>query len=98
MLSKPETVNDIAFAGIWIGCESVTVVLTATDGAGGSGVKQIKFATTGAQTTFGIVHGGEASIVITANGTTKVQFSATDNAGNTEPAKALTVNIDRASP
>jgi len=77
---------------------NVTVVLTATDGAGGSGVKQIKFATTGAQTTFGIVHGGEASIMITANGTTKAQFSATDNAGNTEPAKALTVKIDRASP
>jgi hypothetical protein len=76
---------------------SVTVLLTATDNAGGSGVKQIKFATTGAQTTFGIVQGSQASIVITANGTTKIQFSATDNAGNTEPPRALTVTINRTS-
>jgi len=46
----------------------------------------------------GIVRGGEASIVITADGTTKVQFSATDNAGNTELAKAMTVKIDRTVP
>lgn len=77
---------------------NVTVVLTATDNAGGSAVKQIKFATTGAQSAIGIVQGGQASIVISANGTTKVQFSATDNAGNTEPAKSLTVTIDRTSP
>jgi hypothetical protein len=77
---------------------NVTVVLTATDGAGGSGVKQIKFAAIGAQSTFGIVQGSQATIVITANGTTKVQFSATDNAGNTEPARALTVTINRTSP
>jgi len=77
---------------------NVTVVLTATDNAGGSGVKQIKFAVIGTQSTVGIVRGSEAAIVITANGTTKVQFSATDNAGNTEPAKALTVKIDRTLP
>jgi hypothetical protein len=63
------------------------VVLTATDNAGGSGIKQIKFATTGAQSTIGIVRGSQAAIEITANGMTKVQFSATDNAGNTELQK-----------
>ena len=77
---------------------NVTVVLTATDNAGGSGIKQIKFAAIGPQSTFGIVQGGQASIVITANGTTKIQFSATDNAGNTEAPKTLTVNINRTSP
>ena len=77
---------------------NVTVVLTATDNAGGSGIKQIKFATIGAQSTIGIVRGSQASIVISANGTTRVQFSATDNAGNTEPPKTLTVKIDRTLP
>jgi hypothetical protein len=77
---------------------NVTVTLTATDNAGGSGIKQIKFAAIGPQSTFGIVQGGQASIVITANGTTKIQFSATDNAGNTEAPKTLTVNINRTSP
>jgi len=74
---------------------NVTVAMTATDNAGGSGVKQIKFAMTGAQFGFGIVQGGQASIVVTANGTTNVQFSATDNAGNTEPPKTMTVTIHR---
>jgi hypothetical protein len=70
-------------------------VLAASDTATGSGVKQIKFATIGAQSTVGIVRGSEASIVITADGITTVAFSATDNAGNTEPPRALTVKIDR---
>ena len=65
---------------------------------GGSGIKQIKFATIGAQSTIGIVRGSQASIVISADGTTRVQFSATDNAGNTEPPKTLTVKIDRTLP
>jgi len=77
---------------------NVTVLLTAIDNGGGSGIKQIKFATIGAQSTVGIVRGSEASLVITAEGTTRVQFSATDNAGNTEPAKALTVTINRTLP
>jgi hypothetical protein len=77
---------------------TVTVNLNATDNPGGSGVKQIKFATTGAQTTFGIVHDSSASIVITAEGTTTIQFSATDNAGNTESPTSLTVRINKTLP
>ncbi len=77
---------------------SVTVLLAATDNAGGSGVKQIKFATTGTQSTIGIVRDSQASIVITAEGTTRIAFSAIDNAGNAEPAKSLTVTINRNVP
>jgi hypothetical protein len=71
------------------------VGLSATDNPGGSGVKQIKFATTGAQTTHGVVQGSSASIVITAEGITTISFSATDNAGNTESPKSLTVKINK---
>jgi hypothetical protein len=76
---------------------NVTVSLTSTDQSG-SGVKQIKFAATGAQTTVGIVPGSAASIVITKEGTTTIQFSATDNAGNTESRKLATVKIDKTPP
>lgn len=73
----------------------VTVTLAAADNPGGSGVKQIKFSTAGAQTTFDVVHASIASIVITAEGITTISFSATDNAGNTESPKTLTVKIDK---
>ena len=76
----------------------VTVTLTATDNANGSGVKQISFATTGAQTGFGIVSGDSASVTIGTEGQTTVTYYATDNAGNAETAKTFTVKLDKTPP
>jgi hypothetical protein len=77
---------------------NVTVTLTAIDNANGSGVKQISFSTSGAQTGSGIVSGGAAALTISAEGQTTVTYHATDNAGNVESAKSLTVQLDKTPP
>jgi hypothetical protein len=78
---------------------SVTVTLNATDNPGGSGVKQIQFALSGAQN-IGLqtVAENAASVTITAEGTTVLSYFATDNAGNQETVKTLTVRIDKTPP
>src|SRR4030095_8390869 len=77
----------------------VTVNLSATDNAGGSGVKQVTYSASGAQTIPSTtVTGATAAPVITAEGTTTVSFYATDNAGNTETTKTVTVMIDKTPP
>jgi hypothetical protein len=79
---------------------NVTVNLTSTDDEpGGTGVKQVTYSATGAQqigTTN--VAGSAASLTLVNEGTTTVTFFATDNAGNQEAAKAITVKIDKTSP
>jgi Beta-propeller repeat len=78
---------------------NVTVNLSATDNAGGSGVKQIEFALSGAQNTGSqTMAGNSASITISAEGTTIFSYFATDNAGNVEVANTLTVRIDKTAP
>jgi hypothetical protein len=78
---------------------NVTVNLNATDNPGGSGVKQIQFALSGAQNTgWQTVGGDAASVTISAEGTTILSYFATDNAGNQETAKTLTVRIDKTLP
>ena len=91
------TANPPANANGWNNTD-VTVTLTATDNVNGSGVKQISFATTGAQAGFGIVAGDTATLTISAEGQTIVSYNATDNAGNVESAKTVTVNLDRTPP
>lgn len=76
----------------------VTVTLTATDDQAGSGVKSIQFSLSGAQGGSGIVQGDAASVAITAEGTTTLAYFATDNAGNAEASKTLTVRIDKTPP
>jgi hypothetical protein len=78
---------------------NVTVSLNVTDNPAGSGVKQIQYSLTGAQAggPF-VVNGGSASVTITAEGVTTLSYFATDNAGNLETAKNLTINIDRSAP
>jgi uncharacterized repeat protein (TIGR01451 family) len=76
----------------------VTVDLAATDEAGGSGVKEIRFILSGAQPGVGIVSGDSASVVISAEGSTTVSFFAVDYAGNQESPKSITVNIDTIKP
>jgi hypothetical protein len=78
---------------------NVTVNLNATDNPGGSGVKQIQFALGGAQNAdWQTVAGSTASVTISAEGTTILSYFATDNAGNQETAKTLTVRIDKTPP
>ncbi len=99
-LSAPTTVaaaNPPANANGWNNAD-VTVTLTATDNANGSGVKQITFSTAGGQVGVGSVNGGSASLTINAEGQTTVTYYATDNAGNAETAKTLVVQLDKTPP
>jgi hypothetical protein len=79
---------------------NVTVTLNATGAAGGAGVREITYSTTGAQPSAPItVAGASVQIVISSEGLTTLTFAATDDAGVTEsPAKSITVRIDRTAP
>jgi hypothetical protein len=78
----------------------VTVTLSSTDNEpGGTGVKQIQYALTGAQTLdTQTVVGITASVTISAEGLTTLTYFGTDKAGNVEQAKTLTVQIDKTPP
>ena len=73
--------------------------LYTTDNPGGSGVKQVQFSLSGAEN-IGLqtVAGNSASVTISAEGITILTYFATDNAGNQETAKTLTVRIDKTPP
>jgi hypothetical protein len=78
---------------------NVTVALHATDNLGGSGVKRIQFALSGAENVaLQTVAGNAASVTISAEGTTLLTYFATDNAGNQETVKTLIVRIDKTPP
>jgi hypothetical protein len=78
--------------------QNVSVALAATDD-GGSGVKEISYRLTGAQTAAPkTVAGPSATVAITAEGATTIAYSAKDNAGNAEAEKTLVVRIDKTAP
>jgi hypothetical protein len=77
---------------------NVTISLSAVDNSGGSGVKAINFSLSGAQGGGGVVAGSNAAVTISAEGTTILTYFATDNAGNREAPKTLTVRIDKTPP
>jgi len=79
---------------------NVTVTLTSTDNEpGGTGVKQIQYALTGAQNLdTQTVVGTTASVMISAEGLTTLTYFGADKAGNVEQAKTLTVQIDKTPP
>ena len=77
---------------------NVTVALNSVDNSGGSGVKQISITLTGAQTGSFVTSGATASVAVTSEGVTTVTYFATDNAGNQEMPKTLTVRIDKTFP
>jgi hypothetical protein len=78
---------------------NVTVTLNSTDNPGGSGVKQITYSASGAQSLASTtVNVSSVPIVISTEGTTTVSFFATDNAGNVEIANTLTVRLDKTPP
>lgn len=75
----------------------VGIGLSATD-TGGSGVAQIQYSLTGAQSGTQVVPGAAASVLISANGSTTLTYFAVDNAGNIESAHMLTINVDTTQP
>jgi hypothetical protein len=77
----------------------VSISLNATDNADGSGVKEISYSSSGAQT-IGLttVSGSSTSFSITAEGETTISFYSKDNAGNVETTKTLTLRIDKTPP
>lgn len=77
---------------------NVVVILSATDNPGGSGVGSISYSLGGAQTGGAVVPGSTASVTISAEGITTVTYFATDNAGNQESPKSLTVRVDKTPP
>jgi photosystem II stability/assembly factor-like uncharacterized protein len=79
---------------------SVTVIFNATDNPGGTGVKNVQYVTTGAQSSGGtqVISGSTASVTISNEGITDITYFATDNFGNQERPKTLTVRIDRTPP
>jgi hypothetical protein len=78
---------------------NVTVTLSATDNAGGTGVQQITYSASGGQNIASTnVSGASASVPITSEGITTVTFFATDFAGNAESAKTVVVRLDKTPP
>ncbi len=91
------TVPPLPASGWYTG--TVKVTLTATDNPGGSGVKQITYSATGAQTIAPTtVMSSTVSFNITAEGVTTIKYSAQDIAGNNEPQKTLVIKIDKTAP
>jgi hypothetical protein len=77
---------------------NVVVTLDAVDDAGGSGVAEILYVTTGAQFGVGTAQGTSVSIGINTEGTTTVVFAARDADGNQEAAQTLTIKLDKTAP
>jgi hypothetical protein len=72
---------------------NVTVILSAADNNGGSGVEKTEYSFDGSNwNTY------TAPFLITTEGTTMVYYRSTDNAGNVESIKNQTVKIDKSSP
>ncbi|HEU6443840.1 MAG TPA: M12 family metallo-peptidase [Gaiellaceae bacterium] len=77
----------------------VTVTLTATDDAAGSGVKSITYSATGGQPIAATtVNGSSTKVVISGEGVTTLSFFATDNAGNVSDTGTHTVRLDKTAP
>ena len=74
----------------------ITVTLFASDRC--SGVKEISYSLTGAQTGGAVVAGSGALVTISAEGTTTLIYFARDFPGNEEEQKSLTVQIDKTAP
>ncbi len=77
---------------------NVQVGLVAAD-ADGTGIKQITYSATGAQSIPSTsVPGASASLTISADGQTIVTFFAEDNAGNVEAPQILAIKVDKNAP
>jgi hypothetical protein len=85
-------------SGTWTP-EDVKLTFSAQDNEGGSGLKDIRYSSTGAQSTAETLYDEQDPPVISTEGTTTVRYLATDKEGNVEsPAKTFTVKIDNSPP
>src|SRR5262249_46036619 len=64
----------------------------------GSGVASVRYSLSGAQTTPPVSSSNPASVSVTAEGTTTVNYLAVDIAGNSENSKSMVVRIDKSAP
>lgn len=92
------TASPAANAAGWNNTNVVVTINSTDNEPGGTGVREIDFSLTGAQTSSGNVPGSSATVTISAEGTTTLTFFAIDNAGNQESPKSLTVKIDKTPP
>jgi hypothetical protein len=77
----------------------VKVTLSATDPNNGSGVNKITYSASGGQNIAKTdASGSSVDVTLDQEGTTTLTYYATDNAGNVEDAKTLTVKIDKTAP
>ncbi|MGA8987302.1 signal peptidase I [Aeromicrobium sp.] len=81
---------------------NVTLTFSPTDPAGGSGVQKVEFRTSlngGALSAYTTLTVAPYTATISSEGTTVVEYRATDNAGNVEtPNKSRTVKLDKTNP
>jgi hypothetical protein len=78
---------------------NVTIMLNSTDSEpGGTGIKQIQWSLAGAQLGSSTVPGNTTAVIISTEGTTTLSYFGTDNAGNIESARTLTVMLDKTPP
>ena len=89
------TASPVANANGW-NKGPVTVGLAATDDD--TGVKEISYSLSGAQTGGAVLSGSQATVTVSAHGITTLTYFATDVSGNVEPVKSLTIRIDKAKP
>jgi len=76
-----------------------TVGILATDNQYGSGLQNVSYNITGAQTNGNAtVNGGSATFSVFTEGISTVNYAAKDNADNFEPSKTFTVKIDKSNP
>lgn len=80
--------------------QNVSVNLNASDGgACNSGVSQIIYSASGAQTINSTtVNGASTSLPITTEGTTTIIYQAKDNAGNLSAPQMLVIKLDKTPP
>jgi hypothetical protein len=81
----------------WYCTTPVSVTLSASDNIGGSGVAQTKYTLDGSDpqaSATAIAYSGAISI----SSTTTIRYFSRDNAGNFEPPKTLTIQVDSAAP
>jgi hypothetical protein len=96
--TAPTTGASGAAANGWYN-HTVALTLTATDNAGGSGVKSITYSIDGAANV--VTNGSTAHPTIDATagqGPHTITYHATDNSSNVESGKTLTLNIDTVQP
>jgi hypothetical protein len=58
----------------------------------------VGYSLSGAQIGSAVVAGASASVLVTGEGTTTISYFASDNAGNAESPKTLTIKIDKTPP